>query len=86
MEGDINDMRETKLELLTNLYISNYKNPEEALNVEELRSSFALKEEDGNTVLREWRSIAENSELKRLMASYENLDPKLYKARTALID
>jgi len=50
-------MRESKLELLTNLYISNYKNPEETLKVDDLRSSFDLQEEDSNTVLREWRSI-----------------------------
>jgi hypothetical protein len=72
------------LETLTGLYINNFKQPQEAMSLEEVMSDYSLEITD-SPILTEWSMMLQNGRLKRQIASYEQLEQPESKARKILM-
>jgi hypothetical protein len=54
LEEELPEPRDNRLEILTNIYISNFKNSQESISTEEIINSYNLIAQDSSVLFHEW--------------------------------
>lgn len=58
------------MEMLTTLYINNFKNQDEVIQTETLLNEYSIEGYDSKTLLNEWTILLQNTALKRHISTY----------------